>query len=581
METLLNIAVSNAVGAALLAVIAAIVSRFCRRPVVRHALWLLVLLKLITPPLPISVVWPQTEQAELPSVESPAPDVDMSPLLEPIEADVSLPEAEETATPTANPPASPMTFADIGIPLVFALWLAGSLVWWTLAAVRLRKFQRWLRQARPASADVQEQARRLAVLLGVRRCPPVAFVSAPLSPLLWALGFSPRLLLPSDLWPRLGAEQQDTLLAHELAHLRRGDHWIRHLELLVLGLYWWYPVVWWARRRLQEAEEECCDALVLAVVPDAASAYAAALVETVAFLSQARAAVLVGASGAGQVPLLKRRLTMILTETSARKPSRLAFWIVLGLGALLLPLAPRAVRTEAPKEHAQKEPPRRENVKPQPAVAERDRSEEIEKLQDEIELLKVKVRLKETQLRTRKEISAEFRRRYEVQKETNRITPGAIGKDAMMETYIQMKTHELEGAEKEVELQESVVLLKQAERRLTRLRPPANSNEHKEARGFIDRVWPTLETSRLEDNIPKARKAFQICKDVGDRSSLQKLLKGTEGHADRLRKELQELKPNLIAEDVEPARKLQRVSKQILELSQEIGDYLKAHADDK
>ena len=167
--------------------------------------------------------------------------------------------------------------------------------------------------------------------------------------MLWALGFSPRLLLPSELWPRLGTEQQDTLLAHELAHLRRGDHWVRRLELLVLGLYWWHPVVWWARRRLQEAEEECCDAVVVAVLPDAASAYASALVETVAFLSQSRAAALVGASGAGQVPLLKRRLTMILTANPSRQPSRLAFWTVLALGALLLPLAPGAAWTEAPE----------------------------------------------------------------------------------------------------------------------------------------------------------------------------------------------------------------------------------------
>ena len=27
-------------------------------------------------------------------------------------------------------------------------------------------------------------------------------------------------------------EQRDTLLVHELAHLRRGDHWVRRLELL-------------------------------------------------------------------------------------------------------------------------------------------------------------------------------------------------------------------------------------------------------------------------------------------------------------------------------------------------------------
>jgi bla regulator protein BlaR1 len=352
VEALLSIALSNAVVAILLALIAAAVARFCRRPALRHALWLLVLLKLITPPLvPLSLPWPRTEEAEPATAEPPPPTVTLPPATEPAEPSISLPESREpAAAPAADPPAAPPTFAEVWMPLVMALWLGGSLCWWTVAAVRLRRFQRLMCQTRPAPEDVQEQARRLAVLLGLRRCPPAAFTSAPLSPMLWALGFSPRLLLPAELWQRLGMEQQDTLLAHELAHLRRGDHWVRRLEFIVLGLYWWHPVVWWARRRLQEAEEECCDALVVSILPDAASAYASVLVETVAFLSQTRPAALVGASGAGQVPLLKRRLTMILTETSSRKPSRIGFWIVLGLGALLLPLAPRAARTEAPEE---------------------------------------------------------------------------------------------------------------------------------------------------------------------------------------------------------------------------------------
>src|SRR5207248_9487495 len=133
-----------------------------------------------------------------------------------------------------------------------------------------------------------ERGRRLAARLGLARCPDVALVPACISPLLWALGRVPRLLLPAELWQRLTPEQRDTLLAHELAHLRRGDPWVRRLELLALGLYWWHPVAWWARRELAAAGEECCDAWVVWALPEAAPAYAAALVETVAFLSRTR-----------------------------------------------------------------------------------------------------------------------------------------------------------------------------------------------------------------------------------------------------------------------------------------------------
>src|SRR5579884_1706432 len=482
MPSLLYLALSNAALATVLAAFVAVVTRFCRRPSMRHALWLLVLLKLITPPLvPLCVTWPRSDEVE-PLPTEPAPSaLILPPMAGPSEPVPSIAESEFSigaATVSERPdPPLPNGRGSAFLPALVGIWLGGALVWWTVAFVRLRGFRRVLRQASSASAEVQEQGRRIAATLGLRHCPPIVFVSAPLSPILWALALSPRLLMPTDLWKKLASEQQDTLLAHELAHLRRGDHWVRRLELLVLGLYWWHPVVWWARRRLQEAEEECCDALVVALLPDAAPAYASALVETVAFLSQTRPVALVGASGAGQVPLLKRRLTMILTESSSRKPSRIGFWIVLGMGALLLPLAPQAARTEALEEpqgeqtknepfsldfgfplarladsphknqvenctscHAVSMPKSDFHGKPQswreahdeivrlmdelrrrqdafnkatnrlPAAAEPDHSKEIEKLQDEIELLKVQVQIKQAHIAVAKTTLEEYRK---------------------------------------------------------------------------------------------------------------------------------------------------------------------------
>src|SRR5205085_5012588 len=84
---------------------------------------------------------------------------------------------------------------------------------------------------------------------------------------------------------RLDPPQQSALLVHELAHLYRRDHWVRWLEIIVTVLYWWHPAVWWARRELRDAEEQCCDAWVVWLMPGANRHYAAALLDTLEFVS--------------------------------------------------------------------------------------------------------------------------------------------------------------------------------------------------------------------------------------------------------------------------------------------------------
>src|SRR5262249_31705060 len=62
VDELLRTSVSNAVAATVLALLAAIVGRVVRRPALTHALWLLVLVKLVTPPLRVlEFEWPSSE----------------------------------------------------------------------------------------------------------------------------------------------------------------------------------------------------------------------------------------------------------------------------------------------------------------------------------------------------------------------------------------------------------------------------------------------------------------------------------------------------------------------------------------
>ena len=142
----------------------------------------------------------------------------------------------------SGPVGGPSWFLDSRL-----VWVLGTLATLVLAAIRIVRFSWLLHQAFPAPDEVQEQARELAGRMGIARTPRVWWIEAPLAPMLWAVGCRARLIVPLDLWKSLNDRQRSLLLVHELAHLRRGDHFLRLFELAVTALFWWLPVVWWAR----------------------------------------------------------------------------------------------------------------------------------------------------------------------------------------------------------------------------------------------------------------------------------------------------------------------------------------------
>lgn len=401
MESLVHSMLSNAVAAAILALAVTAFSRFCRRPALIHCLWLVVLLKLITPPvfsvslpplvpayihklaterkLPASRIDHPIAVAQKHDADDQLDDLPLAPESSAALSDDRLASATDafmdvvndgpaderrSSEPTsrreptsqgASRPAvqtfAPPTWAvrlaamSARVPwegLALLVVFFGAAAWWSLAVVRVVRFQRILKNGSAVPREWQDQSDALAERLGLTRRPQVHLVPGPVPPMLWAIGGRPRLLIPSQLWPTLQPDEQTSLLLHELAHLRRRDHWVRWLELFVGGLYWWNPAVWWARRALREAEEQCCDAWVVWAMPQAAKTYAAALLAALEFVSGARTAPAAASatSGNGHVSCLKRRLRMIVRASTPKGLSWMGRLAVLGTAALILPLAP-------------------------------------------------------------------------------------------------------------------------------------------------------------------------------------------------------------------------------------------------
>ncbi|MFR5888265.1 MAG: M56 family metallopeptidase, partial [Oscillospiraceae bacterium] len=194
----------------------------------------------------------------------------------------------------APEPAASANPLQVLLPIASALWLAVSvlmLLWALLSYMRLRH-------------SVAEAVR---VEGNVYECGRVA------SPFVLGL-FRPRIYLPLGLSD--GARVQ--VLAHEQAHIARGDHVIKPLGWLILSAHWYNPLVWLAYALFCRDIELACDERVIRSMPAAGRAdYSQALLD----LSRPRHSV-------GACPLafgeasVKGRVKSVL---SYKKP---AFWLV-------------------------------------------------------------------------------------------------------------------------------------------------------------------------------------------------------------------------------------------------------------
>lgn len=159
------------------------------------------------------------------------------------------------------------------------LWLAGAalmLTYGTLSALRLRKR---IAAAMPAEDNVWV-------------CDDI---NAP-----FVLGVvCPRIYLPSA----LGDQETASVLAHERAHIQRGDHWWKLLGYLILAAYWFHPLVWLSYLLLSRDIELACDEKVCrGMRADQRKLYA----QTLLNLSVSRSTMMASPLGFGEIGVKER-----------------------------------------------------------------------------------------------------------------------------------------------------------------------------------------------------------------------------------------------------------------------------------
>jgi beta-lactamase regulating signal transducer with metallopeptidase domain len=299
----------------------------------RHALWCLLLVRLLLP-------WSPT---------SPWSVYNLIPLVRAHSAAWTLPSAPQEFVIAHAVGAATGSWGSRGerVPaglVAGCIWLAGAV---SLAAFVLLKRNRLARHVRrrPLVTDAEtcallDECKRK---MGIRRkVLGIAETAGMRSPALFGL-LHPYVLLPTGTIRTLDRDHLRHVFLHELAHLRRCDIFINWLATSLQILHWFNPAVWYAFHRMRTDRELACDALVLSRLrPEESEQYGRTIVHLLERFRQCRS--LACAAGFFDRPTqMRRRIEMIANFKRGAGSSRvLAVVLLASLGAVTLTGAQRA-----------------------------------------------------------------------------------------------------------------------------------------------------------------------------------------------------------------------------------------------
>jgi beta-lactamase regulating signal transducer with metallopeptidase domain len=197
------------------------------------------------------------------------------------------------------------------------VWAAGAVLSLLVLVVGFARLS-WIasRAERLADGPWMRAAHDISRAYGLRHAPVLFHSDHPFALGTWGIA-PPKVLLPADAASWSG-DRIRIVLAHELAHVRRGDWLVQSAAELLCAVYWFNPLVWLAARRLRLESEQACDDAVLMLGVESET-YASELVDLARAAAASRQLFLPAATIA-RPSSLERRVRAMLNATLNRDP---------------------------------------------------------------------------------------------------------------------------------------------------------------------------------------------------------------------------------------------------------------------
>ena len=238
-------------GAALAAVAYAGMA-FCRSAASRYAVGMALLVAMAAAPLVTCLVL-QGQQNGRTAFILPQPDSQL-PVIVTTRADFV---ARSTAPGSENAPdyflwLVEMWFAGV---MIFSLRSVGGVV----VVERLRR-----RESRLVGETLRDLGLALQRKMGLQRIVHFYECNRLDAPAV-AGWLRPVVMLPVTALTGLSEAQLASVIAHELAHIKRFDSLVNLFQIGVETLLFYHPGVWWLNKRIREERENCCDDMAVEV----------------------------------------------------------------------------------------------------------------------------------------------------------------------------------------------------------------------------------------------------------------------------------------------------------------------------
>lgn len=161
-----------------------------------------------------------------------------------------------------------IVFIRSGMPFYVAAWMLCVCLMGIRLVIGFDRVQRWRREASQVDdSELNRVFRQLVDAMSVQvhvrlmesvRCQVPAVIG-------W---LRPMVIVPASLVSGLTTHELESILAHELAHVRRNDYLVNALQNVVETVLFYHPAVWWISSQIRVEREHCCDDIAVSVSGD-------------------------------------------------------------------------------------------------------------------------------------------------------------------------------------------------------------------------------------------------------------------------------------------------------------------------